>query len=84
MSSTFMFSPPCALAMPSVIMFRQNGQAVATLRAPVASASCARKTRDALVGHLVEPHPTAACTAAEGFFFHSAAFRDTARRWQRR
>src|SRR6266705_679728 len=43
MSSTFTFSPPCVPAMPSVIMFKQNGQAVATVRAPVASASCERK-----------------------------------------
>ena len=32
MSSTFTFSPPCVPAMPSVIMFRQNGQAVASER----------------------------------------------------
>jgi len=43
MSSTFTFSPPCVPAMPSVIMFKQNGQAVARVRAPVAMASSARK-----------------------------------------
>ena len=44
MSSTFTFSPPGVPAMPSVIMFKQNGQAVASVRAPVAIASCERKT----------------------------------------
>src|SRR5438093_11192674 len=44
MSSTFTFSPPSVPAMPSVIMFQQNGQAVASVRAPVAIASCERKT----------------------------------------
>ena len=33
MSSTFTFSPPCLPAMPSVIMFEQNGQALASVRA---------------------------------------------------
>ena len=50
MSSTFTFSPPCVPAMPSVIMFKQNGQAVARVRAPVASASCARKTETRCAG----------------------------------
>jgi hypothetical protein len=45
MSSTFTFSPPCVPAMPSVIMFEQNGQALASVRAPVAMASSERKTR---------------------------------------
>ena len=44
MSITFTFSPPCAAAMPSLIMFKQNGQAVARVRAPVATASWERKT----------------------------------------
>ena len=48
MSSTFTFSPPCVPAMPSVIMFKQNGQAVARVRAPVAMASCERKTETRL------------------------------------
>ena len=44
MSSTFTFSPPCVPAMPSVTMFEQNGQAVASVRVPVAMASSERKT----------------------------------------
>ncbi len=44
MSSTLTFSPSGTPAIPSVIMFKQNGQAVARVRAPVASASSARKT----------------------------------------
>jgi len=44
MSSTFTFSPPCVPAMPSVIMFKQNGQAVASVRAP--------KKNERLVIHL--------------------------------
>src|SRR5216110_1232549 len=50
MSSTFTFSPPCVPAIPSVIMFKQNGQAVATVRAPVASASCARRQETRCTG----------------------------------
>src|SRR2546428_13357905 len=42
MSSTLTFSPPWVPAIPSVIMFKQNGQAVASERAPVSSASRAR------------------------------------------
>ena len=43
MSSTFTFSPPDVPAMPSLIMFRQNGQAVASVFAPLATTSSARR-----------------------------------------
>ena len=60
MSSTFTFSPPCVPAMPSVIMFKQNGQAVASVRAPVAIASCERKTEtrcDGASSNHIRPPP---------------------------
>ena len=60
MSSTFTFSPPGTPAIPSVIMFKQNGQAVARVRAPVESASCARKTEtrcDGASSNHIRPPP---------------------------
>ena len=79
MSSTFTFSPPCVPAIPSVIMFKQNGQAVASVRAPVAMASCDAKRKLAVT---VPPQTTSDRRPHRNrrFFFRSEAFRDTARR----
>jgi hypothetical protein len=59
-SSTFTFSPPCAVAIPSLIIFKQNGQAVARVRAPVAMASSERKTEtrcDGASSNHIRPPP---------------------------
>ena len=59
-------SPPGVLAIPSVIMFRQNGQPVARVFAPVATASCARRFETRCSGGSSNHIRPPARAAAEG------------------
>jgi hypothetical protein len=49
-SSTLTCSPPAVAAIASLIMFKQNGQAVANVWAPVPTASAARKRETRCAG----------------------------------
>ena len=57
--------PPSAAASPSVIITMQNGQAVATVAAPVSSDLARPLLVDPRAARLLHPHPAAAGAAAE-------------------
>ena len=68
MSSTLTFSPPGVPAMPSLIMFKQNGQAVASVCAPGRDRFLCTQVGDTLLRRFIEPHPTPARAAAKRLF----------------